>query len=417
MIDLIDFNSMVNDGSVWLAIIAINMTIIGLTSLAETKNVIGIDYGKYLIKSYKVVGSIRIYHLLVLFAIINVVSLLSMFIMNPVFRTVNFTILIISLVFAIYYFFSYILVENNRVRKQIIKSELLGMYYDNNHVTNFEADLITHMKNGYRTNKRLSTDVILFFDKFNTEAQKSFEEVFGPRSVLYDDSKRNKNYWKKHFDEVPYNYSVTKDINHISHEFFQLYRYSELQEKWLLEILRLFSEDHVKDYPEQKLNNLIRVIAHVNTFGKQENLYSYKFLEYLSPYIKGALSSTCDDMSMSHRLEKENFLMKSLFTYIIKTIDEKNDKAFYKMSISVYKKLFVEGIFIGKSNCHDHIDILFNVVKDYESTQTKAFAIEVYTFYQTLALSDKRSVKDIQKLYKRRNIVPVKNEIEDIFAQ
>ncbi|MFJ8246318.1 hypothetical protein [Peribacillus asahii] len=38
------------DSSLIMAMIAINMTIIGLTSLAEFKKVIGIDYGSFLIK-------------------------------------------------------------------------------------------------------------------------------------------------------------------------------------------------------------------------------------------------------------------------------------------------------------------------------------------------------------------------------
>ncbi|WP_165976170.1 hypothetical protein [Bacillus salipaludis] len=42
---IIDFNRIINDVSLIMAIIAINMTIIGLTSLAETKKIIGVDYG------------------------------------------------------------------------------------------------------------------------------------------------------------------------------------------------------------------------------------------------------------------------------------------------------------------------------------------------------------------------------------
>ena len=46
------------------------MTVIGLTSLAELKNVIGIDYGKFLLRKYKIFGVIRVYHLLVVFGVI-----------------------------------------------------------------------------------------------------------------------------------------------------------------------------------------------------------------------------------------------------------------------------------------------------------------------------------------------------------
>ena len=37
------------DSNILLTMISINMTIIGLTSLAEKKTIIGVDYGKYLI--------------------------------------------------------------------------------------------------------------------------------------------------------------------------------------------------------------------------------------------------------------------------------------------------------------------------------------------------------------------------------
>lgn len=41
------------DNSLILAIIAINMTIIGLTSLADAKTVIGVNYGDFLIRKFK----------------------------------------------------------------------------------------------------------------------------------------------------------------------------------------------------------------------------------------------------------------------------------------------------------------------------------------------------------------------------
>ncbi|PHS30041.1 MAG: hypothetical protein COA82_11835 [Alkaliphilus sp.] len=60
--------------------IAINMTVIGLTALAETKTIIGIDYGKFLVGRYKLFAFFRMYHLLILFAVINAVSLLTYFV-------------------------------------------------------------------------------------------------------------------------------------------------------------------------------------------------------------------------------------------------------------------------------------------------------------------------------------------------
>ena len=38
----------------WVALIALNMTLIGLSSLAGKRSVIGVEYGKFLLDRYKV---------------------------------------------------------------------------------------------------------------------------------------------------------------------------------------------------------------------------------------------------------------------------------------------------------------------------------------------------------------------------
>jgi hypothetical protein len=113
----IAFTKVIYDSNLIMAIIAINMTVIGLTSLAETKRVIGVDYGKFLVRKYRVFKRVRIYELLIAFAMINVGSLLLIFIKNQEFRLVSFLLLLTTLMFAIYYFFAYIIAENGRVRK------------------------------------------------------------------------------------------------------------------------------------------------------------------------------------------------------------------------------------------------------------------------------------------------------------
>ena len=45
----VNLNYLLGDNNTMLAIVAINMTITGLTSLAETKIIIGVDYGKLLV--------------------------------------------------------------------------------------------------------------------------------------------------------------------------------------------------------------------------------------------------------------------------------------------------------------------------------------------------------------------------------
>ncbi|WP_019241454.1 MULTISPECIES: hypothetical protein [Bacillus] len=43
----INMQQIIHDSSLIMAIIAINMTIIGLTSLSEFKKILGIDYGSF----------------------------------------------------------------------------------------------------------------------------------------------------------------------------------------------------------------------------------------------------------------------------------------------------------------------------------------------------------------------------------
>lgn len=182
----IDIQKIIFDTSLLIAIIAINMTVIGLTSLAETKKIIGVDYGRFLVKKYRVIGPIKVYGLLILFAVINVSSLFFMFVQTVPFRMIHFLLLTVSLVFAIYYFFAYIISENTRVKKQIYEDELLGLYYESDSFDHQEADVLTRMSGGSRRNKKLSSNVIGYFDTFNSDSQQTFSEVFGKESIIYD---------------------------------------------------------------------------------------------------------------------------------------------------------------------------------------------------------------------------------------
>ncbi|WP_182199789.1 hypothetical protein [Paraliobacillus salinarum] len=51
-----------------------------------------------------------------------------MFVNHEVFRLTDFLLLVFSLMFAIYYFFSFIIVENHAMKKQIYQTELEGLY-------------------------------------------------------------------------------------------------------------------------------------------------------------------------------------------------------------------------------------------------------------------------------------------------
>ena len=105
------------DSNILLTMISINMTIIGLTSLAEKKTIIGVVYGKYLINKYKLFHIVPLYLMLILFAVVNTAALFTLYWTDSQFCLSIFIGLTVCLSFAIYYFFGFILRENNSVKR------------------------------------------------------------------------------------------------------------------------------------------------------------------------------------------------------------------------------------------------------------------------------------------------------------
>ena len=56
-------------------------------------------------------------------------------------------------------------------------------------------------------------------------------------------------------------------MKHISWEFFQMFRYSEIQERWLLEILKLFNGAYADKFPRLRLYNVSRILGQINRVG------------------------------------------------------------------------------------------------------------------------------------------------------
>lgn len=415
MNNLFSFDNLISDGAIWLALITINMTIIGLTSLAETKRVIGVDYGKFLIRKYRVGGCVRIYYLLVVFAIINVISLFSMFVQIDWFKLVNFAVLILSSIFAIYYFFNFILVENRGVKRQIFMDEVLGMYYKSDDVTTFYPDLLTNMKNGWRTQKKISSYLVHFFNRFNTDTQIAFEELFGPHSILYDNSKKVINYWNKKFKLVPFDYSADCGLNHISHEFFQMYRASDMQDKWILEILYLFNKSYTDSHKEMRIDNLLRVLAHLNKFGKSENLYKYKFLENLMPYIHSAfcLDDKNVDIDIPKRKEKELFVVEQICEFIMVSNENYYDKNFEQWGCKLLSEIVIGENFNCFTTDVERLQVILNYYSKFDTQINEKTLLRILSIFvdkKNISIDDlnnlglyckkqKSTQQDIEKLH------------------
>lgn len=363
-----DFNApIIFDNGLILAIIAINMTVIGLTSLADKKTVIGVDYGEFLIKKFKFM-KIRMYYWLILFALINVISLFTMFINEPLIRIINFILLIFSLIFAIVYFFRFILIENKGVVKQVYLRELLGLYCDSSDIEHFYVDNMVNMNPGTRTLRKLSTNIINYFNDYNGNTQRVFIEVFGPDSLIYSNEKSVCKFRKKYFNTEAYRYRVSpinKSVKEISFEFFQLFRFVEHQDRWALDILLVLNGDPNKytEYDIYRLYNFARLTAQIRTFGISENLFKYKFLFHYRNYWystvnkeKGNKPNKSEIIEHIKIIEKE--ILYSLFVFISKTINIYTDKEFINVTDTILKEITLEDKYKGFLSLHE---ILTNI--------------------------------------------------------
>lgn len=315
--------SLITDASIMFAIIAINMTVIGLTSLAESKTIIGVDYGRFLLKKYKLFGYVRIYYLLILFAIINTASIFIVVTSDYTYRLIHFWLLMSSLVFAIYYFFSYIIVENRNIKNKIFEEELLGHYIDSEDVTTYVPDLKTKVSNGTRTKRKIGLNLIRYFDMPNSESDQLFVEAFGPKSVVYNRKLQKKTLKQRGYPNEPYFYREdSSGINDISHEFFQFYRYSQAQDRWLIYLLELFRpQERDRKVSVIYLSNILRVVSQINTFGNSQELFTYKFMSYIKRDIESLyMDYDVGDSEVSWKESMIDELQKQWASYLMKVM-------------------------------------------------------------------------------------------------
>ena len=326
----------------WVALIGLNVTVIGLTSLAEKRNVVGIDYGKYLIDEYKLWGVFRIYHILIGVAFINALSLVVMLHgMSPVVDLIVFVLLIVSSWFVLLYLFSYVMRVHPRVKREIYRRQVLGLYIKADVECNFKGDRIVGMPKGDRTPKKISSNIQSFFNLYNEDTVVAFAELFGPNSPVYARDPQSMRVWKKLGYGEPHEYNEDKSqkmpVQHISWEFFQMFRRSDIQDRWLLEILNLFNGEYADAYPRLRLYNVARVLGQINRVGFSDGLWKYKFVDYLMPYIVKALDTSGDNMAGNkEREEVERYLHEQLaqyFQFVLKnyrtpTFEESVAKAF-----------------------------------------------------------------------------------------
>ena len=351
-------NEIISKVEVWVAMVALNLTIVGLSSLAEKRCVIGLEYGRYLLDKYKICGLVRLYYLLVFVAVVDVVSIVAIWVsFIPVVTIAIFGLLSFSTGIVIFFLFAYVLRVHDGVKRQIYKDEVQGLYNNNNKACNFYGDILVGMRNGDRTSKKLSSNVLRFFDQYNGDTIGAFCELFGPESVVYD--RYSLPSGGESHDYAVYENERDTGVRHISWEFFQMFRYSELQERWILEILRLFNGGYADRFPRLRIYNVARVLGQINRVGFSEGLYRYKFLDYLFPYVRDALKLDGDHcVDNKRRIDLEKYLFEQLAIFMSDTMKNHPGEPYRESVEKVLRGLLLPGAYVGTLSHGERVSIL-----------------------------------------------------------
>lgn len=346
-----------SDINTWIALIALNMTVLGLSSMAEKRNVAGVEYRQYILDKYKLFSVIRMYYLLLVVAVVDVLAFIAMWIPKILWVSyVVFGLLSLSTCIVIYFLFWYVLRVHKEVKNQIYKDELQGLYIKSNKECNFDGDRLVKMRTGDRTPKKLSSNMLHYFDNYTEETIEAFKEMFGPGSVIY------------HTYRVPegesYDYSVyhkgkNVGLKHISWEFFQMIRYSEIQERWILEVLNLYNRSYSDSFPRLRLYNIARIIGQINLVGFSGGLYKYKFLDYFLPYVYEALDES-EDSAPDERVELEEYIFKNLGAFMSDTMMTHPTSAYYNSVRKVLEQLLLPTNYRGVTSLETRIHLLDN---------------------------------------------------------
>jgi HAD superfamily hydrolase (TIGR01509 family) len=437
------FNGFFNNPEVWLSMISLNLTILGLSSLTEKRNVLGVDYSSYLTDKFVLFSirnwSFRLFDALKVFLAINGISLIVTFLPEPLWlKLIMLVLLLISLFGSGFYLLAYVVRINPGVRERIYMDEILGLYNNENCQPEFPGDCVCGMKKGYRTTKRLRTNVKKYFDTFCSESVEDFDQLFGPSSILYY-HKDKINAAKNAIDSHDYSldieeYLILPDAEedltykryHISWEFFQLFRDSAEQNQWLLHILDLFNNGNYADNcPQLRLYNVARAFGQINRVGECEKLFHYKFLRYISEYIQGSRSikgaliekNTYDKFRergqvQQHIKDSERYLFHELAKYMFCALERNNGaETFFEQAVKTIVELTDPGNYLGVITIEERRSIFEQEFNYFSSKHPNGSSMQqrlletttvtaiVWDFGNTLVKWDPKNLYDKHKIF------------------
>src|SRR5690606_35743948 len=162
------------------------------------------------------------------------------------------------------YFISSILFVNKTVQKQIYISTLSNLYSSKPRDVAVETkhnffDAAIDIPDGKATDKKLISDVYNYFNEDSFIVKASFEDIVGTNSFIYQVDKNYKKlvkygllYNRNNTDKIkteeikaPYRYREINGNFDISHEFFQMFRYTEKQSTWAMSAYRITKNPNV----------------------------------------------------------------------------------------------------------------------------------------------------------------------------
>lgn len=346
-----------------LEIISVLMALVVMVlPLFIKQTVIGTKY-HICLRHYKTIIGLKLYHIHMILWVMTARSALKQ-------HPITIVMPVLLMLWSVYFFIRYIYQVHPSVKKQHYQKELCGIFYASDEVSDSKSDLVTNMSNGSTTEKQLSQQLI---DYFNEDHQETFEEIFGPNSFIYDKHPKYKWYWKTHYHHLPYDYTAECGLNHISHEFFMLFKDIKPQKKWSLKVLELFNGDYTRGFSDQKIDNLIRLLSHINDDGKDEALYTSEFLTDLTPYIIEAIRHRPREEMKFYRDVKECYLLNQLFQFIGYTLKKNNEHSFYIAALDLNNRLYNDKGYIGQCNIKKHEAHIREILDRYHNELTVKF--------------------------------------------
>ncbi|MBI9014094.1 MAG: hypothetical protein JEZ08_17800 [Clostridiales bacterium] len=365
-------NEIISNNVLWLVMITVNVLLGGLSLVLPKKQVLGINYEDYLNHSYKVKG-ILLHHIRTAVSALSIVSLLWLVIPGNSIREWYFYVLTVCTVFHIVYAIRYEILINKKVKTAIYKSEFSGLYLAYDNLDTKYSDMT--VKNGMRTEKTLSPEVIRYFGTYNSETIKTFHEIFAPSSFLYEHTAAYKKDYQKEFNGSPCEYKSKSGSYYLPYEFIELFQQTPHQSEWSLEILKLLNCDH------QTIDNLVLLLASVRLMGQQQELFTVEFLMALNPYFMTIANEEVIKVKIPSRIVRENKLLRELHHYILMTLERDNSIRFFREAINLYKSFFNAHGYMSHQECMVYVNYLMDQSKVLENERIGKFISEFCEAY------------------------------------